>query len=143
MRNKEVYATILVQGCVSDKLYVQVTESMLSEDVRRRELAPLLSIWKEHRELLASADVMPIGDRPSGRSFTGFSISAKNGENYLLLFREVTDEDTGAFRLPVSYHRAEILACNSEISIENRSLYTLVTFSKPRSYAFIKLSKTQ
>ena len=110
---------------------------------RRRELAPLLSIWKEHRELLASADVMPIGDRPSGRSFTGFSISAKNGENYLLLFREVTDEDTGAFRLPVSYHRAEILACNSEISIENRSLYTLVTFSKPRSYAFIKLSKTQ
>ena len=44
------------------------------------ELHRLMPIWKEHRSALSSADVMPIGDIPSGRSHTGFLVTAQNGD---------------------------------------------------------------
>ena len=39
-----------------DKLYVQVTESMRSEDVRRRELAPLQKIRDNYEKIVLSLD---------------------------------------------------------------------------------------
>ena len=39
-----------------DKLYVQVTESMASEDVRRRELAPLQKIDDNYEKIVLSLD---------------------------------------------------------------------------------------
>lgn len=39
-----------------DKLYVQVTESMVSEDVRRRELAPLQKIHDNYEKIVLSLD---------------------------------------------------------------------------------------
>ena len=39
-----------------DKLYVQVTESMTSEDVRRRELAPLQKIKDNYEKIVLSLD---------------------------------------------------------------------------------------
>ena len=106
---------------------------------RRRELAPLLDIWKAHRDSFSDADVMPIGEKPSGRSFTGFYVSAKGGERYLLLFREVTGEDTGVFKLPDTCESAEILASNTEVDLEFCNKTVTATFSKSRGYAFIKL----
>ena len=38
----------------ADKLYVQVTESMRSEDVRRRELAPLQKIRDNYEKIVLS-----------------------------------------------------------------------------------------
>lgn len=40
-----------------DKLYVQVTESMVSEDVRRRELAPLQKINDNYEKIVLSMDM--------------------------------------------------------------------------------------
>ena len=37
-----------------DKLYVQVTESMTSEDVRKRELAPLQKINDNYEKIVLS-----------------------------------------------------------------------------------------
>ena len=39
-----------------DKLYVQVTESMASEDVRRRELTPLQKINDNYEKIVLSLD---------------------------------------------------------------------------------------
>ena len=39
-----------------EKLYVQVTESMLSEDVRRRELAPLQKIRDNYEKIVLSLE---------------------------------------------------------------------------------------
>ena len=39
-----------------EKLYVQVTESMMSEDVRRRELAPLQKISDNYEKLVLSLE---------------------------------------------------------------------------------------
>ena len=107
---------------------------------RRGELAPLLSVWKAHRDIISDADVMPIGEMPSGRSFTGFYLSAKSGERYLLLFREVTGEDTGIFRIPEACGNTEVLASNAEVSVNADGGVVTASFSKPRSYAFIKLN---
>ena len=41
---------------MDDKLYVQVTESMISEDTRRRELAPLQKISDNYEKIILSLD---------------------------------------------------------------------------------------
>lgn len=41
---------------MDDKLYVQVTESMISEDTRRRELAPLQKIRDNYEKIVLSLD---------------------------------------------------------------------------------------
>ena len=41
---------------VDDKKYIQVTESMMSEDVRRRELAPLRSIRDNWEKIVLSLE---------------------------------------------------------------------------------------
>lgn len=41
---------------MDDKLYVQVTESMISEDTRRRELAPLQKISDNYEKIVLSMD---------------------------------------------------------------------------------------
>lgn len=45
-----------VASKADDKLYVQVTESMISEDVRRRELAPLQKIQDNYEKVVLSLD---------------------------------------------------------------------------------------
>ena len=114
-------------------------ELQFLSEKRRGELAPLLAVWKAHREKLSDADVMPVGEKPSGRSFTGFYVSAKGGERYLLLFREVTGEDTGVFKLPETCEGAEILASNADVEVEFVNKAITARFLKPRSYVFIKL----
>lgn len=42
---------------VNDKKYIQVTESMLSEDVRKRELAPLQSIRDNYEKLVLTLEL--------------------------------------------------------------------------------------
>ena len=39
-----------------EKIYIQVTESMLSEDVRKRELAPLQKIRDNYEKIVLSLD---------------------------------------------------------------------------------------
>ena len=51
--NAEVY---FIATKADDKIYVQVTESMTSEDVRRRELAPLQKINDNYEKIVLSLD---------------------------------------------------------------------------------------
>ena len=76
---------------------------------------------------------------PSGRSFTGFYLSAKSGERYLLLFREVTEEDTGIFKIPCGKAETELLATNCDATVKIDGGFATARFSAPRGYAFIKL----
>lgn len=105
---------------------------------RREELKEIFKVWREHRLALSCADVAPIGERPSGRSFTGFSAISEKGK-YLLLFREVTECDTGVFILPVKESECEILATNTDASVSVKNGSVAVTLAAPRSYVFLKL----
>ena len=106
---------------------------------RREELARIMPIWKGLQKQLAQADVCPIGEKPSGRSMTGFCIFTNGTPAYLLLFREVTDRTQAWIPAPVEKAETEILAANGacKVSVENR--FVSAEFESPRSYALVKL----
>ncbi|MBQ9132447.1 MAG: alpha-galactosidase [Clostridia bacterium] len=112
----------------------------LSEE-RRRQLEPMMAVWKQHRESLANADVAPIGEKPCGRSHTGFLVSQNGTPSYLLLFREMTDRSIGKFELPVSNMQAELLYSNGDVTLSVDGDTLTATYAQPRTYAFIKLTK--
>jgi hypothetical protein len=69
--------------------------SNLSEEQIAR-LAPVISKYKEVRDEIFAGDIYPIGEKPSGRSITGFqSHDSKTGAGFVCAYREVTDR-TGA-----------------------------------------------
>ncbi len=107
---------------------------------RRAQLKPLMNVWKEHRQLLAKADVLPIGEKPSGRSHTGFYVSKDGKPEYLLLFREATDRDTAVITAPISKCDAKVLYSNADVDVKVENGVISAKFSKERAYAFIKLN---
>lgn len=109
---------------------------------RRAELAPLMKVWKAHRDRLAGADISPTGEEPTGRSLTGF-VARKGGKPaYLLLFREVTSRERARFEVPGlgKDSRAEVLASNADVTLEVEEGAVRATFARERSYAFVKLN---
>lgn len=61
--------------------------SNLPEDYQR-SVAGLVTIWKRERTRLFSGNILPIGDAPDGRCWTGFA-SVAGDSGYLLVFREL------------------------------------------------------
>jgi alpha-galactosidase len=110
----------------------------LSEE-RRREIGIILPIWKSLRPFLANADVRPIGDKPSGRSFTGFEISGDGRVKYLLLFREVTENESTVIKTSTEAAETKILASNTNARISVKDGYTEISLAKPRAYALAEL----
>ena len=106
---------------------------------RRAELKRIIPVWKEHRGVLARADVMPVGEKPSGRSFPGFFISENGEQKYLLLFREVTDKADTVIFAPVKAAEAKILAAKAGVSVDITDGVIRAHFDKERAYAFIQL----
>ena len=122
---------------LSNPLFWMEMQSLPEE--RRAELTPLMKVWKEHRAALAKADVMPIGEKPSGRSNTGFYISKDGEPQYLLLFREVNECDSAIFTIPAKNAEAEVLYSNADVKVKIEDGVVSAKFSKPRAYAFVKL----
>ena len=105
---------------------------------RRAQLAPLMRIWKEIREEIALADVFPVGERPNGRSLTGFAVKGRE-HSYLLLFREVTERDTLELDLGNDVELLRTVISNAEVSASVCNGRASVTLSKPRAYALIEV----
>lgn len=55
------------------------------------DLPPLIATWRAHRQELAEAVVIPVGDEPSGAAVTGFRVESATA-THLILFREWTEE---------------------------------------------------
>lgn len=115
-------------------------EMQFLSDKRRAELKPVMEIWKQHRENLATADVQPIGECPSGRSISGFCIKKDGKPTYLLLFRENTERASLVIPAPVNGEQAEILISNGDTKVNVMNGAVEVTFAKERSFAFVQLS---
>ena len=109
---------------------------------RRKQLRDIMPVWKEHRARLAALDVVPIGDKPSGRSFTGFAVTNGTEAEYLLLFREVTDSDSATVKAPVRKGaKAVLLASNSTGGFGIGDGEVNLRLDNPRSYVFVKIEK--
>ena len=109
----------------------------LSEE-RRGELKPIMKVWREIRGEIADADVSPIGMRPDGRSFTGFKIKGKE-KSYLLLFRELTENDTFLFDIGENIETVKAIISNTDIKATANSNKVRVTFAKSRAYTLLEI----
>lgn len=61
------------------------------------EIKPIVDAYREIQHDFHSGAILPIGDEPSGRSWTGFQSITAEDSGYLLIFREATDESRGEF----------------------------------------------
>ena len=113
-------------------------ETQFLSETNRKKLSETVAFWKNYRGVFSRSDIMPIGEMPSGRSFTGFYINGE-GERYALIFREAAEDDTGVFSLPCGGEKAEVLLSNGEVSAELEGRWLKAKFSKRRSYAFIRM----
>ena len=62
------------------------------------EIAPLIHVYRDHQARLHAGQILPVGEEPSGTSWTGFQ-SIRDGVGYLLLYRERNDRDSAVIRL--------------------------------------------
>lgn len=75
--------------------------SSLPEDYFK-QAAPLIRAWKKEREAIFSGDIIPIGKRPDGHTWTGFaSISKDRQSARLVVFRELNEEDEWTCEIPL------------------------------------------
>ena len=114
-------------------------EMQFLTDENSEKLKYMISIFKKYSNLFSKGDIAPIGEVPSGRSFTGFFIR-HGGEEYALVFREATEKDTGIFFVSSEKTNAEVICSNAEVSICMDVDMLKVNFSKQRAFAFVKLS---
>ncbi|MBR07338.1 MAG: hypothetical protein CMP48_06590 [Rickettsiales bacterium] len=55
------------------------------------EIVPLIEDYKKIRDEFHSGIILPIGDEPNGRSWTGFQSVANEKEGFFFIFRENND----------------------------------------------------
>ena len=113
-------------------------ELQFLSEKRRKELAPIMKVWREIREELATADISPIGERPDGRSLTGFAVRGKE-KSYLLLFRELTDRTTLELRYKDPIKIQRVLISNTAVSMKDQGDRLAVALADPRSYALLEV----
>ncbi len=106
-------------------------------------LRRIVALWKPHREALFRAEVIPVGEEPDGRAFTGFLAKTGEKEGYLILLRELNGETETVFRLPLPAGRIEtdLIASNGEgeTGKEIGPGGTLAArFSKENQYLFLR-----
>ncbi len=95
--------------------------SSLDDDNRKR-LKKIIAVYKKYRDDFEK--VIPIGDKPSGFSLTGFKILGKKN-NYVILLREMSKDDSFGVQIK------QILATNDEDAETSPARLT-----KEKSYLF-------
>lgn len=91
-----VFATVM---CSSPLAWMEVQQL---PEAYVQQVAPLVAVWKAHREKMFSGSVIPIGAEPSGHSWTGFlSVNEARNGGYALLYRELNDQSEWEMDLPL------------------------------------------
>jgi len=145
--NKEEYSTPFAPcNYTMDYLFATVCfanplfwlEVQFLSDERKKELSRIMPVWKTVRDEIALCDIQPIGECPTGRSFTGFFACGE--KCYAVVFRELTENDSFTYTLNREFTSAEVLAGNCEVTATPASNGISVTFSHKNAYALISLS---
>ncbi len=107
-------------------------------------LASIISVWKEHRDALYNADVIPVGDEPNGTSFTGFYADCGDSCGYILAFRETCDKTQRSFAIPTITEqptKITVLASNAPAKVTAAKRAVHVRLGAKRSFVFAKIEK--
>ena len=101
--------------------------------------APLIAVWKSHREALFNGTILPVGSAPDGVSWSGFvSVDEHGRSGYLLVFRQLAGE-TSRIHLPgiaTGRLHCQRLAGTGRVEIVDRE--ALISGVEPLGYLFAK-----
>jgi len=103
-----------------------------------KEVAPLVQIWKQHRERIFHGRIIPVGAPPDGTAWTGF-VSMEEHSAYLLVFRELNPSAEHVIDLPASVPGAghvTVLAGEGSVRIEDHR--AVVQIPEPQRFLFAK-----
>jgi hypothetical protein len=80
-----------------------------------QEAAPLIAIWKKHRNRINQGTILPIGEAPDGTSWTGFVSTSANARTvYALLFPR-TKRPTRLLRHPAGTGHQSQVDCRGAV----------------------------
>lgn len=147
--NKEIYAPddafaparydmdyLFASVMLSNPLFWMEMQFLMDENSEK--LRSMISIFKQYAAVFAEGDIAPIGQTPSGRSFTGFYIRYRD-EEYALVFREVTEKETGRYSVTSDKTNAEVICSNADVAACMDEDLLKVRFFKQRAFALIRL----
>lgn len=102
------------------------------------DIAPLVRTYREHQQAIHAGRIFPIGDEPSGASWTGFQ-SCGEGGGYLLLLRELSSRPTATVDLWQALARSQplqLVAGSAGAQIDVRADGKSVTAHLPQGFSF-------
>lgn len=104
-------------------------------------VSKLVAVWKQERRQWYSGKLIPFGDVPDGRSWTGFaSVGAGAREGYVLVFRELNGKAEWSAALPMfgkGPHRVTTLAGTGKAELDGRQIN--VTIPESQRYLWVKV----
>lgn len=109
------------------------------DDEDKAKLKNIIKVYKKERNALSESFIQPIGNRPNGVTFTGFSAESENGSGYLLLFKEKTSKSSFSYDINLSGKKLTVLYSN-DINASVKAENGKVTFESKNAnvYAFVK-----
>lgn len=114
--------------------------SGLSEE-DARTLAGIVKIFKTYAGELFESQVIPIGECPNGKRFSGYFCRCRpKGYGHALLFREQTEEPGHLFELPdpVSEEGISLIYASAPCGFEAAGRGILARFSEVRSFIWLR-----
>jgi len=107
----------------------------------RAELEEIMRVYTQIRDELYYTQVIPIGDRPDGRAFSGFQCVINETSGFLILFRDNSPQKSYDFSLaaPIGATQKNCVLCtNGIVKIEIKyDRLAQFTAESPRTYAII------
>lgn len=112
-------------------------------DSTRQAFTKLLTVYKPHQSAIHQGTIFPIGDEPTGFSWTGFQSQTGKSEGYVIVYREINSESTKPitlYNLPAGTYRFEFLSGSGRSFQTNTASNGSVTFSLPATlnYGFYR-----
>lgn len=121
---------------VSNPLLWMEMQNLNEKD--RNDLQAIISVYKKHRNDLSNCFIEPIGESPSGIGFTGFRASDKNGNGYLILFKEMNEDKIYDFNVNLKGKKLSVLYSAGGLKAKIKGNKVRVQGGKPNSFIFIR-----
>ncbi len=100
----------------------------------------ILMPYKQLANEIHEGVILPIGNEPSGFSWTGFISLGKEGKNYLLVFRENMVEDSFDFDLPIEIEIIKhVLGNETKTRLNNDGKTLKVSFEDKFSFGLFEI----
>ena len=103
------------------------------------DIAPLIKDYNKIQYDLHTGYIFPVGEEPSGRSWTGFQSVKSEKEGYMLVFRELNDDDSRFLKtwLPAgSQVRFEKILGEGNDFVSRTNKDGEIAFSLPEAHSF-------